>query len=185
MGTHPIFESDFDCLTEKMNFGKSLMKIAEEFEQRALTEHDFDFEIRDEFIDYDESDEEQIEKIDRKLEQYLEKKKRHEEKKGRLKLGNEWGGIDHLDLEETVEQSIIERQMDQYNETVNSSCLSNGTMINKNFSDGHVTKQFIRGLVNKENVHPTQLSSETFIVEEGPKLDETVVKDNPMYGIQN
>ena len=76
-------------------------------------------------------------------------------------------------------------QMDQYNETVNSSCLSNGTMINKNFSDGHVTKQFIRGLVNKENVHPTQLSSETFIVEEGPKLDETVVKDNPMYGIQN
>ena len=91
-----------------MNFGKSLVKIAEEFEQRALTEPDIDFEIRDEFIAYDESDEEQIEKIDRKFEQYLEKKKRHEERKGRLKLGNEWGGIDHPDLEETVEQSIIE-----------------------------------------------------------------------------
>jgi len=75
-------------------------------------------------------------------------------------------------------------QMDQYNETINSTCLSNGT-INKNFSDGHVTKQFIRGLVNKENVRPTQLSSETFIVEEAPKFDETVIKDNPMYGIQN
>ena len=87
------------------------MKIAEEFEQRALTEPDIDFEIRDEFIDYDESDEEQIEKIDRKFEQYLEKKKRHEERKGRLKLGKEWGGIDHLDLEETVEQSIIESKL--------------------------------------------------------------------------
>ena len=74
--------------------------------------------------------------------------------------------------------------MDQYNETINSTCLSNGT-INKKFSDGHVTKQFIRGLVNKENVRPTQLSSETFIVEEAPKFDETVIKDNPMYGIQN
>ena len=40
-------------------------------------------------------------------------------------------------------------QMDQYNETINSTCLSNGT-INKNFSDGHVTEQFIGGLVNKE-----------------------------------
>ena len=75
-------------------------------------------------------------------------------------------------------------QMDQYNETINSTCLSNGT-INKNFSDGHVTEQFIRGLVNKENVRPTQLSSETFIVEKAPKFDETVIKDNPMYGIQN
>lgn len=88
-------------------------------------------------------------------------------------------------MEETVEQSIIERQMDQYNETINSTCLSNGTIINKNFSDGHVTKQFIRGLVNKENVRPAQLSGETFIVEEAPKFDETVIKDNPMYGIQN
>ena len=75
-------------------------------------------------------------------------------------------------------------QMDQYNETINSTCLSNGT-INKNFSDGHVTEQFIRGLVNKENIRPTQLSSETFIVEKAPKFDETVIKDNPMYGIQN
>ena len=93
-----------------MNFGfaRDLQRIAQEFEYRARTEPDFDFEIRDEFIDYDESDEEQIEKIDRKLEQYLEKKKRHEERKGRLKLSNEWGGIDHPDLEETVEQSIIE-----------------------------------------------------------------------------
>ena len=89
------------------------MNIAEEFEQRALTEPDIDFQIRDEFIDYDESDEEQIEKIDRKFEQYLEKKKRHEERKGRLKLGNEWGGIDHLDLEETVEQSIIESKLSE------------------------------------------------------------------------
>ena len=63
--------------------------------------------------------------------------------------------------------------------------LSNGSMAHRTFSDGHVTKQFIRGLVNKENVHPTQLSSETFIVEEAPKIDETVIKDNLMYGIQN
>ena len=53
------------------------------------------------------------------------------------------------------------------------------------FSDGHVTKDFINGLVNKENVRPTQLPSETFIVEKAPKIDETVIKDNPMYGIQN
>ena len=37
------------------------------------------------------------------------RKKKHEERKGRLKVeGDEWGGIDHRDLEETVEQSIIE-----------------------------------------------------------------------------
>ena len=53
------------------------------------------------------------------------------------------------------------------------------------FSDGHVTKDFINGLVNKENVRPTQLPSETFIVEKASKIDETVIKDNPMYGIQN
>ena len=76
-------------------------------------------------------------------------------------------------------------QMDQYNETINSTCLTNSSMTNRTFSDGHVTKQFIRGLVNKGNVHPTQLSSETFIVEEAPKIDETVIKENPMYGIQN
>ena len=75
-------------------------------------------------------------------------------------------------------------QMDQYNETINSTCLSNG-MINKNFSDGHVTEQFIRGLVNKENIRPTQLSSETFIVEKAPKFDETVIKDNPTKSIQS
>jgi len=28
MGTHPIFESDFDCLTE-MNFGTSVIEIVE------------------------------------------------------------------------------------------------------------------------------------------------------------
>ena len=92
-------------------FGRDLQRITEEFERRARTEPDIDFEIRDEFIDYDESDEEQVEKIDKKFEQYLEKKKRHEERKGRLKLSNEWGGIDHPDLEETVEQSIIESKL--------------------------------------------------------------------------
>merc|ERR1711868_8435 len=30
MGTHPIFESDFDCLTEKMAIGKLMSIIAEE-----------------------------------------------------------------------------------------------------------------------------------------------------------
>merc|ERR1711951_69896 len=30
MGTHPIFESDFDCLTEKMAIGKLMSVIAEE-----------------------------------------------------------------------------------------------------------------------------------------------------------
>ena len=89
-------------------FAADLQRITEEFERRAHTEPDIDFEIRDEFVDYDESDEEQIEKIDKKLEHYLEKKKKHEGAKGRLKLANEWGGIDHPDLEETVEQSIIE-----------------------------------------------------------------------------
>ena len=45
----------------------------------------------------------------KKIDHYLEKKKKHEERKGRLKVeGDEWGGIDHRDLEETVEQSIIE-----------------------------------------------------------------------------
>merc|ERR1712227_441813 len=75
--------------------------------------------------------------------------------------------------------------MDQYNETINSTFLSNDTMTNMTFSDGHVAKLFINGLVNKENVHPTQLSSETSIVEKAPKIDETVIKENPMYGIQN
>merc|ERR1711892_951889 len=27
MGTHPIFESDFDCLTESDKFGKNIMEI--------------------------------------------------------------------------------------------------------------------------------------------------------------
>ena len=105
-----------------MNFGfaRDLQRIAQEFEHRARTEPDFDFEIRDQFIDYDESDEEQIEKIDRKLEQYLEKKKRHEERKGRLKLSNEWGGIDHPDLEETVEQSIIESKSPKIRKFISS-----------------------------------------------------------------
>ena len=53
-----------------MNFGRGfardLQRITEEFERRARTEPDIDFEIRDEFIDYDESDEEQVEKIDKK-----------------------------------------------------------------------------------------------------------------------
>merc|ERR1712189_22545 len=30
MGTHPIFESDFDCLTEKMAIGKLMSVIADE-----------------------------------------------------------------------------------------------------------------------------------------------------------
>ena len=39
----------------------------------------------------------------------MEKKEKHEERRGRLKVeGPEWGGIDHRDLEEAVEQSIIE-----------------------------------------------------------------------------
>ena len=75
--------------------------------------------------------------------------------------------------------------MDQYNETINSTGLTNGTITNQTFSDGHVTKMFLNALHNKENVSPTQLSGETFIVEERPVLDETVIKDNPMYGIQN
>ena len=74
--------------------------------------------------------------------------------------------------------------MDQYNQTLNSTCLSNATLTNQTYSDGHVAELFIRSLRNKENVNPTQLSSETFIVEERPVLDETVVK-NPMYGVQS
>ena len=74
--------------------------------------------------------------------------------------------------------------MDQYNQTLNSTCLSNDTLTNQTYSDGHVAELFIRSLRNKENVNPTQLSSETFIVEERPVLDETVVK-NPMYGVQS
>jgi len=27
MGTHPIFESDFDCLTEYLEFGNEIEKI--------------------------------------------------------------------------------------------------------------------------------------------------------------
>ena len=92
-------------------FGRDLQRIIEEFEHRALTEPDIDFELRDEFFDYDESDEEQIEKIDRKFQNYLDKKRKHEKKKNRLKLGNEWGGDDHVDLEQTVEQSIIESKL--------------------------------------------------------------------------
>ena len=91
-----------------MSFGPKLIRLAEMFEQRALTEPDFDIEIRDEFIDYDESDEERIEKVDRKFHHYLEKKRKYEESKNRLRLGNEWGGIDHQELEQTVEETIIE-----------------------------------------------------------------------------
>ena len=57
-------------------------------------------------------------------------------------------------------------------------------MINQTYSDGHIAKQFLRAIHNKENVNPTQLSSETFIVEERPALDETVSINNPMYGVQ-
>ena len=98
-----------------MNFGiggfaSDLQRITQEFEHSARTEPDIDIEIRDEFIDFDESDEEQIEKLEKKIDHYLEKKEKHEERRGILKVeGDEWGGlIDHRDLEETVEQSIIE-----------------------------------------------------------------------------
>ena len=53
-----------------MNFGiggfaSDLQRITEEFEHSARTEPDVDIEIRDEFIDVDESDEEQIEKLEK------------------------------------------------------------------------------------------------------------------------
>ena len=55
-----------------MNFGiggfaSDLQRITQEFEHSARTEPDIDIEIRDEFIDFDESDEEQIEKLEKKL----------------------------------------------------------------------------------------------------------------------
>ena len=89
--------------------------IITEFEQLAKTEPDFDFDLRDEFFDYDGSDDEQEEKYNRKIEQYLEKKMKREENKGRLKLAHEWGGVDHPDLEQTVEQSIIESKIFRFN----------------------------------------------------------------------
>ena len=95
----------------RMNFGRDLLQIAEDFEHRALNEPDMDFELRDEFFDYDEGDDERIEKIDRKFEHYLVKKKKHEQKKNRLRLGNEWGGIDHEEMEETVDETIIESKL--------------------------------------------------------------------------
>jgi len=38
MGTHPIFESDFDCLTEKKNMGKRRRKAQRPPPQPILAE---------------------------------------------------------------------------------------------------------------------------------------------------
>jgi len=162
---------------------RDLERLAAEYEYRAKTEADFDIELREEFFDYDGSDDEADEKANQKLDQYLSKKEAREKAKNRLKNWNQWGGIDHPDLEETVEQSIIERQQEQYNETINCS-LGNCTVTKETTSDRYVTKQFLNRLSDKENTNPKDWSSETFVIEK-PKLDETVIKDNPMHVYQN
>ena len=84
----------------------------------------------------------------------------------------------------TIITNSISEQMEAYNETINSTYMGDRSVNCETVSDGYCTKQFLRGLLNKENTNPTQLSSETFIVDE-PRLDETIIKDNPMHGYQN
>ena len=74
-----------------------------------LLEPDFDFELRDEFFDYDENDEASIEKADKKIEQYMKKMYEREKSKGRLKTALDFGHHDKSDDEE-VNQTIMERK---------------------------------------------------------------------------
>merc|ERR1711970_1017600 len=139
MGTHPIFESDFDCLTElfSMSFSRRLQEVIADVEYRANNEPDFDIELRDEFFDFDTSNESSVEKANKKLEQYMEKKRSNEERKGRLKLSKEWNkeNINEQDLEATVDRNILERQHNQWNETINSTCNVNQTVLIEHGTD--------------------------------------------------
>ena len=112
------------------SWAQTLQEICDHYEHKALTgkvqrlnfnqqemknwrlkflEPDFDFELRDEFFDYDENDEASVEKADKKIEQYMKKKYEREKSKGRLKTALEFGHHDESDDEE-VNQTIMERK---------------------------------------------------------------------------
>ena len=91
-----------------MNFGYSLESIIKKYEAKA-EEPDFDMELRDEFFGWQDDDEESIDKYEAKLEQYMNKKKRHEQQRCRLKTSREYETqyeIDHDDLDQTVDRTI-------------------------------------------------------------------------------
>jgi len=94
-----------------MSFGSALLDIISKFEKRA-EEPDYDIELRDEFFDWRDDDEEGIEKANEKLEQFLAKKQKHEEKRQRLKNSHQWQTDfeKSRNLEDTVNQTITIRK---------------------------------------------------------------------------
>ena len=94
-----------------MSFGSALRDIISKYEKIA-EEPTYDIELRDEFFDWSDDDEEAIENANQKLEQYLDKKQKHEEKRNRLKNSRQWQTDfeKSRNIEETVNQTITIRK---------------------------------------------------------------------------